>query len=833
LSPLIGAMFGGILCGPNGLDIVPWWCDPHKSEWCEGVTPFVMLGQIGVTFMIAESGTHFNYKKVKKVIGKAFGVAVLGTFVPLISGMLLFWSLGFELFPDSFAAGAALAPTSVGIAIKLLTEHKQLSSDAGQTIVTAAFIDDVFSLVILVVLLNLAEGSLGAWTLIEPLLYSFLYLSIGAVLSVVVWPIVIHDCILDSMSERSHLSHQPRDMVHLGLMLGFLVFMSWVGDLIGSHLLGAFLAGMSFSEVPRSHYVWKRQMKRVNAWCVRMFFAATVGFVIPVKEMFTVGSFWRGCAVAISAAIVGKIIAGLHTGEYRWVIGFAMVGRGEFAYLIAETAKSTCYSGSYSEIIEECANHLMTERTFAVVVWALLLATVVAPNAFHWVLMRAFAGKPKSGINQFMIKAEGPHHTGMHFEIADVLHSLHLDVIETNTESDGITSFGTWVVQTTEQTAELDHEKIHEIEHMLKEAVNSTEAQILITVPSGGYHINQKQTVNERISISLGHLLEWDKNWSAVQQRSLSRVQLPESEVNIEPVPPKEQTWLEIRIMAVHDKGIITNVLETLDNIGLHVMEGHAEIHRGVDEEVFYAKCGRRGSVSRKHTIQALKVLFHRHHTKAQIMVKKIKASDAIVGSSNAASFKTTDSGHDCLHISARNVISLKTNSVIDEVQEGYEINLKISHAERVPHLITNISRIITEKNLDLTSYDTTESGPDENKTIVIRLFIKGVIPKPPIRNRIKNQLRDDILDLGKKSRLEIKTFQITTLTEKDAHRVLQKSIKEGLSISQINEISKHESQKHMQDCMLTDWQCGGDEKENLVLPDFMNQSATASQESQ
>merc|ERR1719334_724775 len=101
---------------------------------------------------------------------------------------------------------------------------------------------------------------------------------------------------------------------------------------------------MSFSEVPRSHYVWRRQMKRISDWCVRMFFAATVGFAIPVTEMFKLDSFWKGCVIAATATIIGKVVAGLHTGEYRWVIGFAMVGRGEFAYLVAETSTSTCFN---------------------------------------------------------------------------------------------------------------------------------------------------------------------------------------------------------------------------------------------------------------------------------------------------------------------------------------------------------------------------------------------------------------------------------------------------------------------------------------------------------
>merc|ERR1719397_962656 len=113
---------------------------------------------------------------------------------------------------------------------------------------------------------------MGVWNILKPFLSSFIFLGIGTWLSVKVWPWVIHDKILGKIVERHHLSHQPRDMGHLGLILGFLVLMGAIGARIGSHLLGAFVAGMSFSGVPRSHYVWTRQMKRISNWCVRMFF---------------------------------------------------------------------------------------------------------------------------------------------------------------------------------------------------------------------------------------------------------------------------------------------------------------------------------------------------------------------------------------------------------------------------------------------------------------------------------------------------------------------------------------------------------------------------------
>ena len=60
---------------------------------------------------------------------------------------------------------------------------------------------------------------------------------------------------LKTMGEDPKKSVQKGDEVHLALMLLFLIFYGYLGLLVGSHLLGAFVAGITFAEVPRC--VWE------------------------------------------------------------------------------------------------------------------------------------------------------------------------------------------------------------------------------------------------------------------------------------------------------------------------------------------------------------------------------------------------------------------------------------------------------------------------------------------------------------------------------------------------------------------------------------------------
>merc|ERR1711920_1017954 len=120
-----------------------------------------------------------------------------------------------------------------------------------------------------------------------------------------------------------------------------------------------------------AHHVWVIQTKRATSWMIRIFFAATVAFSIPVEQLISLDAFMWGSLMGIGPCIATKVLCAPFMGPPRWVIGWAMVGRAEFAYLIAQMA---------------AAGGMMDARTFSIVIWALLYATVFAPFAFSKLL---------------------------------------------------------------------------------------------------------------------------------------------------------------------------------------------------------------------------------------------------------------------------------------------------------------------------------------------------------------------------------------------------------------------------------------------------------------
>jgi len=85
--------------------------------------------------------------------------------------------------------------------------------------------------------------------------------------------------------------------------------------------------------------------------------------------------------MGIGPCILTKVLCGPFMGDARWVIGWAMVGRAEFAYFIAIMAKSL---------------KMMEDKVFAIIIWGLIYATIFAPLVFRKVLARYIAKVEKS-----------------------------------------------------------------------------------------------------------------------------------------------------------------------------------------------------------------------------------------------------------------------------------------------------------------------------------------------------------------------------------------------------------------------------------------------------
>jgi Kef-type K+ transport system membrane component KefB len=341
---------------------------------------FTLLGHTGVALMIFESGLHFDFDQAKTVGPWACVVAVFGTFLPIISGTLLAVAYGFPWNPDGLAVGVSLAPTSVGIALKLLHEARALQTDFGQSVMTAAFVDDVLSLIVFSVLFQL-QGEM-TFEAFLPLIAGIVFMVVAIIAAVKVWPPLLRAFFDRIPEDKADAKLKRHDEIWFPLMFTVLVAYAVITHYCGTHLWGCFIAGMSFSSFPHAHHVWSRQVKRVTVWLLRIFFACTLAWSIPVDSLFTWDALGKGTLMGLGPCILAKVLSGPFMGKTKWVIGWAMVGRAEFAYFIAIMANSL---------------KMMNDELFAILVWALIYATIFAPLVFRKVLNKYLADQEKSG----------------------------------------------------------------------------------------------------------------------------------------------------------------------------------------------------------------------------------------------------------------------------------------------------------------------------------------------------------------------------------------------------------------------------------------------------
>lgn len=117
-------------------------------------------------------------------------------------------------------------------------------------------------------------------------------------------------------------------------------------------------------------------MEKFSKWGTRLFFSATVAFSVPsiYKDggLLRPTPLWKGLMLT-AAAVLGKLAVGFYAEAPLTLAGFsklgwAMNGRGEFSFFIAESAHD---------------NEILTAEDYSAVVLALLLSSIMASIGFR------------------------------------------------------------------------------------------------------------------------------------------------------------------------------------------------------------------------------------------------------------------------------------------------------------------------------------------------------------------------------------------------------------------------------------------------------------------
>jgi Kef-type K+ transport system membrane component KefB len=140
-----GELLAGMILGPSLFGIV----NPN-----EGLD---MLSSIAIFFVLLFIGLEMDIRQVKKTGKPAVVLSITSLVLPFIAGYWISVLFGVEMIPALFM-GLLLSVTSVPVSAMILVELGILKSKIGTTVLSAAVVDDIISLVILAAILQFAEA---------------------------------------------------------------------------------------------------------------------------------------------------------------------------------------------------------------------------------------------------------------------------------------------------------------------------------------------------------------------------------------------------------------------------------------------------------------------------------------------------------------------------------------------------------------------------------------------------------------------------------------------------------------------------------------------------
>ncbi|KAE8323099.1 Sodium/hydrogen exchanger family-domain-containing protein [Aspergillus sergii] len=360
---LIGQLFIGILWGTPG------------AKWLTRDMEIVIqqLGYLGLIMLVYEGGLSTSLPSLKANLLLSLAVAITGICAPMGLSFIL-TELVSATPLQAFSAGAALSAISLGTTFTILSTTDLIKTRLGTVTTGAAMLDDVVGLVLVQIITNLggSSDSFSAVTVIRPV-----FVSIG--FGVGVWLLCLLGLRPALRVLLAHKYRFPAFtgtvqfyfLVNTCLLVGMVAGATYAGT---SSLFAAYLAGVMTSwmgdffkensgagdsgngnvstepgmviasqeedstgqekdtnqndqttrqqttsakrETPTGSMVYEKYYHEpVTRILVPLFFAS-IGFAIPITEMFNGKIVWRGVIYAILMAF-GKLITGL------WLVRFS------------------------------------------------------------------------------------------------------------------------------------------------------------------------------------------------------------------------------------------------------------------------------------------------------------------------------------------------------------------------------------------------------------------------------------------------------------------------------------------------------------------------------
>jgi CPA2 family monovalent cation:H+ antiporter-2 len=304
---------------------------PHTPGFVADAALAEQLAEIGVILLMFGVGLQFHIEELLAVRRVAIPGAVTQSAVATVLGALLARAFGWD-WSAGLIFGMALAVASTVVLVRVLSDNNDLHTQAGHIAVGWLVVEDLFTVVALVLLPALfgtATADTPLWTALGlTALKVTALVAFTAVVGTRVIPRVL-DYVADTRSRE--LFTLTVLVIALGIAVGSALIFSV------SMALGAFLAGMI---VGRSEY-----SLRAASEALPMRDAFAVLFFVSVGMLLDPGALIESPALVIGAlgvVLIGKPLVALflvwamkYPFRAAMTVGIALAQIGEFSFILA------------------------------------------------------------------------------------------------------------------------------------------------------------------------------------------------------------------------------------------------------------------------------------------------------------------------------------------------------------------------------------------------------------------------------------------------------------------------------------------------------------------
>ena len=323
LSPIVGYLIAGTLVGPHTPGFVA------NAEIAE------QLAEVGVILLMFGVGLQFHIEELLAVRGVAIPGAVAQSAVATVLGALIARWFGWS-WPAGIVFGMALAVASTVVLIRVLADHRDLHTPTGHIAVGWLVVEDLFTVLAVVLLPVLFTGSGSQTSVLTALSVTAVKVAALVGFTIVVGNRVI-PFVLDHIADTG--SRELFTLSVLTLALGIAVGSAAVFGV--SMALGAFLAGLVVGRSDYSLRAASEALPMRDAFAVLFF--VSVGMLLSPSYLLEAPGL---ILATLSVVMLGKPLIALvvvrllgYPFRVALAIAVALAQIGEFSFILSSIGK--------------------------------------------------------------------------------------------------------------------------------------------------------------------------------------------------------------------------------------------------------------------------------------------------------------------------------------------------------------------------------------------------------------------------------------------------------------------------------------------------------------